>query len=251
MKQKLKRWIFGLLGKDPEAVVVTFCTGDADLCRRMAEEVRSLVPDRRHFLATPENWPELCRELKRYRIGLAPVLLTRESNELRRAAWRLAPRKILAYNTRLERHHLRPDLASFLFWRGVPLERIYYRPRWWPFPRKARSVVPQGHRRFEGRPCAADRVRVAVLTPYFPYPLAHGGAVRMYHLLREMAREFDLVLYAFTEAKVEDEALAPVLAFATCVFLVEKPRYREPRWSTLAPPEVGEYWSPEMARLLA
>jgi uncharacterized Fe-S cluster-containing radical SAM superfamily protein len=50
--QKLKRWFFGLLGKDPEAVVVTFATGDPELCRRMAEEVRELVPDRRHFLAT-------------------------------------------------------------------------------------------------------------------------------------------------------------------------------------------------------
>src|SRR4029077_12847772 len=103
----MKQWIFRLLGKDPEAVVVTFCTGDPELCRRMAEEVRSLEPGRRHFMATPENWPELRGELKRYRIGLAPVLLTGESSALRRAAWRLAPRKILAYNSRLERHHLR------------------------------------------------------------------------------------------------------------------------------------------------
>ena len=108
MKQRLKRWIFRLLGKDPEAVVVTFCTGDAELCRRMAEEVRGLVPDRRHFVVTAENWPEMRRDLrKHYRIGLAPVMLTREPNALRRAAYRLAPRKILAYNSRLERHHLR------------------------------------------------------------------------------------------------------------------------------------------------
>src|SRR5579883_1808435 len=139
MKQKLKRWIFALLGKDPDAVVVTFCTGPEDLCRRMADEVRSLVPGRRHFLATPENWPTLRRELKRYRIGLAPVLLTREPNALRRAAYRVAPRKILAYNSRLERHHLHFDLASFLFWRGAPLDRIYLRPAWWPFPKKVRT----------------------------------------------------------------------------------------------------------------
>ena len=49
MKQRLKRWIFGLLRKDPEAVVVTFCSGPPDLCRRMVDEVQSLVPDRRHF----------------------------------------------------------------------------------------------------------------------------------------------------------------------------------------------------------
>ncbi|HEV2445929.1 MAG TPA: hypothetical protein VGS58_08410, partial [Candidatus Sulfopaludibacter sp.] len=129
MKQTLKRWIFNLLGKDPEAVVVTFCTGDPGLCRRMVDEVRALVPGRRHFTATSENWPALRRELKRYRIGLAPVLLTPEKSSLRRAAYRLAPRKILAYNQRLERHHLRFDLASLLFWAGVPLERIDFRPR--------------------------------------------------------------------------------------------------------------------------
>ena len=168
MKQKLKNWIFRLLGKDPEAVVVTFCTGDADLCRRMVEEVKQLVPDRRHFTVTSENWPEMRRQLKRYRIGLAPVLLTREPSALRRAAYRLAPRKILAYNSRLERHHLRFNLASLLFWRGVPLDRIYLRPRWWPGPKRERSSAPAGYRVLEGRLCDPGRRRVAVLSPYFP-----------------------------------------------------------------------------------
>ena len=91
MKQWLKKWIFRLMGKDPEAVVVTFCTGDPELCGRMAEEVNSLVPDRRHFVATADNWPAMKRNLKRYRIGLAVVMLTRQRNQLRRAAYRLAP----------------------------------------------------------------------------------------------------------------------------------------------------------------
>jgi glycosyltransferase involved in cell wall biosynthesis len=243
----LKQWIFRLLGKGPEAVVVTFCTGDPELCRRMAEEVRSLVPDRRHFVATAENWPDLKRQLKPYRIGLAPVMLTRESDALRRAAYRLAPHKILAYNSRLERHHLRGDLASLLFWRGVPLDRIYLRPRWWPWKPRERSVVPAGYRVIEGRACTEGRRRVAVLSPYFPFPLAHGGAVRIYNLLREIAKEFDIELFAFTEASVE---LAPVLEFCARVVLVEKPRYREPRWSSLVPPEVHEFRSPAMQQAL-
>src|SRR5262249_56844973 len=135
------------------------------------------------------NWIELRRELKRYRIGLAPVMLTRESNALRRAAYRLAPRKILAYNSRLERHHLRLSLASFLFWRGIPLDRIWLRPWRWAWPQRDRSLVPAGHRVFEGRACSPERRRVAVLSPYFPYPLSHGGAVRIFNLLREAARE--------------------------------------------------------------
>jgi glycosyltransferase involved in cell wall biosynthesis len=250
VKQQLKRWIFGLLGKDPEAVVVTFFSGDRELCRRMAEEVRALVPDRRHFVATESNWPELRRELRHYRIGLAPVMLTRQPSALRRAAYRLALRKILAYNSRLERHHLRPGLASFLFWRGVPLDRIYLRPWWWPWPKRERTVAPTGDRVLEGRPCSLERRRVAVLSPYFPYPLAHGGAVRIFNLLREAAREFDIELFAFTDDDAEPPA-APVLEFCARVVLVTKPRYREPRWSTLLPPEVHEFHSPAMRGAIA
>jgi glycosyltransferase involved in cell wall biosynthesis len=243
----MKQWIFRLLGKGPEAVVVTFCSGEPELCRRMAEEVRSLVPDLCHFIATAENWASLQRELKPYRIGLAPVMLTREANALRRAAYRLAPHKILAYNSRLERHHLRFDLPSLLFWRGVPLDRIYLRPWWWPWKKRERSVVPSGYRVVEGRACTEGRRRVGVLSPYFPFPLAHGGAVRIYNLLREMAKQFDIELFAFTDGPVE---LAPVLEWSARVVLVEKPRYREPRWSTLLPPEVHEFRSPAMKQAI-
>lgn len=245
MKQRVKQWLFRLLGKDPEAVVVTFETGDPALCRRMHDEVKTLVPGRRHFYVTPGNWPEIRRTLKKYRIGLAPVMLTADSNALRRAAYLLAPRKILAYNSRLERHHLKPGLASYLFWRGVPLDRIYLRP--WSWPKREKSVVPLGHRRLEGRPRSRDRRRIAVLTPYFPYPLSHGGAVRIFHLLRELAREFDVELFSFTDGDVEP---GPVLEFCSRVVLVQKPWYREPRWSTLLPPEVHEFRSPAMRHAL-
>jgi glycosyltransferase involved in cell wall biosynthesis len=250
VKPWLKKWFFRILRKDPEAVVVTFCTGDAALCRRMADEVRQLIPDRRHFVVTAENWPEMRQQLKRYRIGIAPVMLARESNALRRAAYRRAPRKILAYNSRLERHHLRLNLASFLFWRGVALDRIYLRPWWWPWPKRERSVAPAGYRVVEGRPPSAGRRRVAVLSPYFPYPLAHGGAVRIYNLLRAIACEFDIELFSFTDGSGPPD-LAPVLEFCARVALVEKPRYREPRWSSLLPPEVHEFRSSAMRQALA
>ncbi len=250
LKQRLKQWIFRLLGKDPEAVVVTFCSGDAALCQRMADEVRALVPDRRHFIATDENWPAVRRELRKCRIGLAPVMLGDKRSALRRAAYLLAPRKILAYNSRLERHHLRFDLASFLFWRGVPLDRIYLRPWWWPWAKREQSVTPVGYRILEGRACSPDRRRIAVLSPYFPFPLSHGGAVRIYHVLREIAREFDVELFAFTDGD-EDPDTAPVLEFCARVVLVRKRRYREPRWSSITPPEVHEFLSPSMEKAIA
>ena len=256
MRDRLKRWWFGLRGKDPDAVIVLFRTGDARLADAMCEEIRGLEPTRRHIeISENESAAEIRSKLRPYRIGLITVLFTSDARyrALRRFAFFLAPRKILAYNERLERHHLQltTPIASWLFLRGVPLDRIYLRP-WWLAPfRKDKTIRPKGHRVIDGRPRRPKRKSIAVLTPYFPFPLAHGGAVRMFNLLRETAREFDLVLYAFTEAKIEDADLEPVLAFTSRVYLVEKPRYREPRWSTLRPPEVREYWSPEMSRLIA
>jgi glycosyltransferase involved in cell wall biosynthesis len=244
----VKRWFWRLLGKGPEVAVVTFCTGDPDLCGRMAEEVRTLVPDHPHFLVTEENWPKIKRELRPYRIGLVPVMLGRDHRALRRAAYRLAPHKILAYNSRLERHHLRPSLASLLFYLGVPLDRIYLRPWWWPWPKREHSVIPRGYKVIEGRSCSTARRRVAVLSPYLPYPLSHGGAVRIYNLLREIAAEFDVELFAFRDG---DAVIGDLPDFCARIVVVEKPRYREPRWSTLAPPEVHEYRSNAMRQALA
>jgi glycosyltransferase involved in cell wall biosynthesis len=51
---------------------------------------------------------------------------------------------------------------------------------------------------FPGR-AATGKPRVLVASPYLPYPLSHGGAVRMYNLMRRAADEFDLLLVAFTE----------------------------------------------------
>src|SRR5213078_1440387 len=113
-----------------------------------------------------------------------------------------------------------------------------------------RSVIPAEYKVIEGRPCTEGRRRVAVLSPYFPYPLSHGGAVRIYNLLREIAQEFDVELFTFTVGDAPPET-APALEFCARVVLVGKPRYREPRWSTLLPPEIHEFRSPAMRRALA
>lgn len=52
------------------------------------------------------------------------------------------------------------------------------------------------------------------------YPLAHGGAVRICHLVRQMAEEFDEELFAFQDKSVPPET-APVLEFCARVVLVE------------------------------
>jgi ribosomal-protein-alanine acetyltransferase len=237
MMRRLKRWIFALLGKEPEAVIVCLRSQDDTLSDLMVAEIRRLEPRRRLFEARADQpyWT-LRKRFRKYRIGLLPTMMP-----IPPAAWLLAPRKILAYNTRLERHHLSLSIASWLFLRGVPLDRIFLRPF------SGDTVRPAGHLVLEGRARRAKRKSIAVLTPYFPYPLSHGGAVRMFNLLRETAREFDVILYAFTEGPATEPG--PVVEFCSRVYLVEKPRYREPRWSTIAPPEVGEYYSPAMVAL--
>ena len=273
LKQRLKQLLFGLLGKDPEAVVVTFITGDEAPARAMAEGFRRLVPSRRHYVVrvgaeagwegcptitlTPGSAWQLYRQLRRefrhLRIGQAAMLFApgEEHRPLRVAAFLLAPGRILAHNAVLDRHHvqLRSLVSSILFIRGVPLDRIFLRPGWLCPWKRDRSSIPETYQILEGRPTAAGRSRVAVLSPYFPYPLSHGGAVRIFHLLRAAASQFDIFLFAFTEDGQPLEP-QPVLEFCSKVILAPKPRYREPRWSTLLPPEVHEYRSPVMSRLL-
>jgi len=255
----LRTWWFGLLGKDPEAVVVTFLSGEPELARAMAGEVRRLIPDRRHYVVQPEPgsaWEIHRRQRRRFRglrIGMSAVLFTPAAGyrPMRLAAFLLAPTKVLAFNGALERHHLRirTAVASLLFWGGVPLDRIWLRP-WWVWPwRKDRTVVPDTYEIVPGRAESPERRRVAVLSPYFPYPLSHGGAVRIFHLLREASARFDICLFAFIESE-KPEDYEPVRAFCAELILVRKPRYREPRWSTIEPPEVREYRSPAMARAL-
>lgn len=263
MRLALKKFLFRLLGKDPEAVVVTFASGDSELAQRMFAEIQRLVPDRRHLLVNPADFStqstlgiylHLRKRFRAYRIGQVTLLLDGDARyrSLRRAAFLRAPTKILAYNARLERHHLslQAPIASWLFVKGVPLDRIFLRPKWLVPWKKDRSVYPSNIQEIEGRLLSPRRRRVAVLTPYFPFPLAHGGAVRIFNLLREMSSEFDIFLFAFGDSETAED-LQPILNICARVILAGKPRYREPRWSTLAPPEVHEFRSPAMIAALA
>lgn len=62
---------------------------------------------------------------------------------------------------------------------------------------------------FPGRAATGKSV-VVVCTCYLPFPLSHGGAVRMYNLLREAAKDYDILLMSFVDesAPVAPELLA-------------------------------------------
>ncbi len=73
---------------------------------------------------------------------------------------------------------------------------------------------------FPGRRRDATKPLVFVLSAYSPWPLSHGGAVRMFNLMRRAAADFDQVLIAFSPR------LAPpareILDICTEVILVER-----------------------------
>ncbi|HYO82849.1 MAG TPA: glycosyltransferase, partial [Bryobacteraceae bacterium] len=251
MAAKFKQAVRLLLGRDAPAVVVSFCAGPAELALRMVQEMRELLPDHEHYAVARYEVPgvrtinpaELPGPLQGKRIGLAPTLMGGDGR-IWRLALRYAPLKILAYNGGLERHHLRltTPVASLLFLLGVPLDRIWLRPRWLVPWRRDRSVYPQTHAEFTGRAFRHGRRRIGVLSPYLPFPLSHGGAVRIFNLLREGSRDFDVVLFAFAEPGAAVEG-TPLHEFCSRVFVFPNPRYREPRWSTIVPPEVNEFRS--------
>ncbi len=226
----------------------------------MAIQVRDLEPHRAHFLvcldqpidvpgmrsivvSSTDPFLETRHALRPFRIGLAPVLFDTEPHPLRAVAAFLAPRKILAFNQRLERHHLRAStpVSSVLFLKGVELDRIGLRP-WSDGDGYAASKFVT----LDGRPWRPGRRRIGILSPYFPWPLSHGGAVRIYHLLREAAKEFDIVLYSFGEV----EKASPLMDLVARAYVFELPRYRKPRWASLLPPEVCEYNSTALQQLL-
>lgn len=243
MRQGLKRWVFRVLGKEPEAVVVALGAGGH------GEALRALVPDRRLLFvdgqgSAGEVWLRLRRDLAPYRVALLAV--PAEDGRLLTAALLAFPGRVLAFRANLERHHVRLSswIASSLFLAGVPLDRVFLRPSWWPGRREA-SRLPRAWQMHEGRPWRPDKPRVAVLSPYCPWPLSHGGAVRIHNLLREAALEFDIVLFAFEDGQ-SGQDVQRVTEYCSRLYLAAQPRYREPRWSTWLPPEACEFYTPEL-----
>ncbi len=117
-----------------------------------------------------------------------------------------------------------------------------------------RALGPRRPARFRGnvawspahRWVLRGRPRVLVVSPYLPFPLSHGGAVRIYNLCRAMADRVDFVLACFREANetVEYEQLHEVFRE---VYVVDQD---EKRLDPAVPSQVAEYRNPAMADLI-
>ncbi len=107
------------------------------------------------------------------------------------------------------------------------LEQAWRAPLW--TTRRPAAALPDDHILAIGSgavtvvPGHAPRNKPVVLvaTPYLPFPLAHGGAVRMYNLMRRAARDYDQVLVAF--AGDSREAPPELLDICCEVVLVKRP----------------------------
>lgn len=162
-----------------------------------------------------------------------------------RQALALAPTRMLAYNALGDRYHLHPSapISSLLFLWGWPVHQIHLRP--W----RDDTVHHAAITRHTGKALIAGAPNIAILSPYLPWPLSHGGAVRIYNLVRESATTHNLHLLAFTESQDSADP-GPLLDLCTSVTLVRKPDLGRLRWASLSPPEVLEYATPAMREAL-
>ena len=94
---------------------------------------------------------------------------------------------------------------------------------------------------FRGKP------RVLIVSPYLPFPLSHGGAVRIYNLCRELAADVDFILVCFREVRetVHYVELHKVFREVHVVDIDEKAA------DAAVPQQVHEYRNSAMAALIA
>lgn len=93
---------------------------------------------------------------------------------------------------------------------------------------------------FPGRE-RSEKPKILVASPYLPFPLSHGAAVRIYNLMRRAARDFDQVLVVF----VEEPGPVPPELLEICVEVVTVRRAGSHALpSTPRPDTVEEFDSP-------
>ncbi|MCU1325049.1 MAG: hypothetical protein JWN34_419 [Bryobacterales bacterium] len=111
------------------------------------------------------------------------------------------------------------------------------------YPELRRGTIGQSPAlasRFTGKP------RILVVSPYLPFPLSHGGAVRIFNLCRELSVEVDFVLACFRE---EDEYVHYDELYKVFreVYVVD---IDEQESDSSVPPQVSEYRSSAMRTLI-
>jgi glycosyltransferase involved in cell wall biosynthesis len=102
------------------------------------------------------------------------------------------------------------------------------------------ACAKKGGRSFRGLP------RVLILSPYLPYPLSHGGAVRIFSLCKTLSHRIDFVLVCFREKNdcVDYDKLHEV--FREVYTVAADRKHRDPQ----LPEQVCGYESASMRALI-
>jgi glycosyltransferase involved in cell wall biosynthesis len=153
-----------------------------------------------------ENWARCRSAFRGKTIRLAGVLLVPNVpfRRMRLLALILAPLYFLAVNENLNDFMLRPGslpaMARHFAWRVRNFLRWHLGGDGMPRPRHGRvKRPPEGPAAIFPGKAASGKPRVLVASAYLPFPLSHGGAVRIHNLTARAAAEWDQILVAFTE----------------------------------------------------
>ncbi|HEU5021199.1 MAG TPA: glycosyltransferase [Bryobacteraceae bacterium] len=204
-------------------IKVAFASGTDELNERLIERMRNIFPDLPLYLVSEfppaangvpwvryrggffENFARCRAAFRGKSIRLAGVLLVPNVpfRRMRLLALLLAPLYFLAVNEHLNDFMLRPAslpaIARHLLWRicnfvrwrlsAEPPAAIAPAP---PPPAPDEAVI------YSGKP-SAGKPRILIASAYVPFPLSHGGAVRIHNLTLRAAGHWDQILLCFTE----------------------------------------------------
>ena len=208
-------------------IKVAFASGTDDLNARLIARMREIFPDLPLYVVSDfrpadnglywvryqggllENWARCRSAFRGKSIRLAGVLLVPNVpfRRMRLLALMLAPLYFLAVNENLNDFMLRPGslpaMARHFAWRA----RNFLRWHWGAdyaaaraALRRAPAVAPtNGTVTIYAGKAVSGKPRVLVASAYLPFPLSHGGAVRIHNLTARAAAEWDQILVAFTE----------------------------------------------------
>lgn len=207
-----------------QRIKVAFASGTDDLNARLVVRMRELFPDLPLYVVSEfrpadndvhwvryqggllENWARCRSAFRGKSIRLAGVLLVPNVpfRRMRLLALMLAPLYFLAVNENLNDFMLRPGslpaMMRHFAWRARNFLRWHFGADRMLRPRHGRvKPLPEGAVTVFPGKAASGKPRVLVASAYVPFPLSHGGAVRIHNLTSRAAADWDQILVAFTE----------------------------------------------------
>jgi glycosyltransferase involved in cell wall biosynthesis len=205
-------------------IKVAFASGTDDLNARLIARMREVFPDLPLYVVSDfrpadkdlhwvryqggilENWARCRSAFRGKSIRVAGVLLVPNVpfRRMRLLALILAPLYFLAVNENLNDFMLRPGslpaMARHFAWRVRNFLRWHLGADGMPRSRHGRvTPLPEGPAAIFRGKAATGKPRVLVASAYVPFPLSHGGAVRIHNLTARAATDWDQILVAFTE----------------------------------------------------